>query len=191
MHMLEVLKRQLGAGAGLAAAACVAGSAGRRLFWRIHLGRARPAARRPERHIRYGERHFGRRDQCGFAGCRAGRRGPARGARQARPILGTFEPNRGLRTFRRGRGIRAGAGSFSFWTRLLSPYQYNPLDLNPLRGLLNEEVDFDRLRRAAPIGLLIAATRVCDGRARIFSNCRNQCRKRCSLRQACRFTITR
>lgn len=64
----------------------------------------------------------------------------------------------------------AAAGSFSFWTRLLSPYQYNPLDLNPLRALLNEEVDFDRLRRAAPIGLLIAATRVCDGRARIFRN---------------------
>jgi NTE family protein len=61
-------------------------------------------------------------------------------------------------------------GTFSFWTRLLSPYQYNPLDLNPLRALINEEVDFDRLRLAAPIGLLIAATRVCDGRARIFQN---------------------
>jgi NTE family protein len=67
-------------------------------------------------------------------------------------------------------GFAPGAGSFSFWTRLLSPYQYNPLDLNPLRALLNEEVDFDRLRLAAPIGLLIAATRVCDGRARIFGN---------------------
>ncbi len=64
----------------------------------------------------------------------------------------------------------AAAGTFSFWTRLLSPYQYNPLDLNPLRALLNEEVDFERLRHTAPIGLLIAATRVCDGRARIFSN---------------------
>jgi NTE family protein len=62
------------------------------------------------------------------------------------------------------------AGTFSFWTRLLSPYQYNPLDLNPLRMLINEEVDFDRLRAVAPIGLLIAATRVCDGRARIFRN---------------------
>jgi NTE family protein len=65
-------------------------------------------------------------------------------------------------------GFASGAGSFSFWTRLLSPYQYNPLDLNPLRAMLQEEVDFERLRRTAPIGLLIAATRVCDGRARIF-----------------------
>ncbi len=67
-------------------------------------------------------------------------------------------------------GFAPASGTFSFWTRLLSPYQYNPLDLNPLRALINEEVDFDRLRLAAPIGLLIAATRVGDGRARIFRN---------------------
>ncbi len=62
------------------------------------------------------------------------------------------------------------AGAMSLWTRLLSPYQYNPLDLNPLRGLLNEEVDFERLKFSSPVGLLIAATRVADGRARVFSN---------------------
>jgi NTE family protein len=62
------------------------------------------------------------------------------------------------------------AGSLSFWTRLVSPYQYNPLDLNPLRTLLTEEIDFERLRQMRPIGLLISATRVSDGRARIFSN---------------------
>lgn len=60
--------------------------------------------------------------------------------------------------------------TLSFWTRLVSPYQYNPLDLNPLRTLLNEEIDFERLRREQPIGLLISATRVSDGRARIFTN---------------------
>jgi NTE family protein len=62
------------------------------------------------------------------------------------------------------------AGTFSMWTRLLSPYQYNPLDVNPLRSLLNDEVDFERLRFSSPVGLLIAATRVADGRARIFKN---------------------
>ena len=62
------------------------------------------------------------------------------------------------------------AGAISIWTRLLSPYQFNPLDVNPLRTLLNEEVDFERLRFSSPVGLLIAATRVTDGRARIFSN---------------------
>jgi NTE family protein len=59
--------------------------------------------------------------------------------------------------------------SLFFWTRFLSPYQFNPLDLNPLRAALLEEVDFAALRRQ-PLGLMIAATRVRDGRSRIFTN---------------------
>lgn len=64
----------------------------------------------------------------------------------------------------------AASGTLSFWSRLVSPYQYNPFDLNPLRTILNEEVDFENLRRVKPVGLLISATRVRDGRARIFAN---------------------
>lgn len=64
----------------------------------------------------------------------------------------------------------AASRTLSFWTRFVSPYQYNPFDLNPLRILLNEEVDFDRLRKERPVGLLVSATRVSDGRARIFNN---------------------
>ena len=55
-------------------------------------------------------------------------------------------------------------------TRFLSPYQFNPLALNPLRGILAEEVDFDLLRRTSPVRLLVAATAVRDGRQRIFQN---------------------
>jgi NTE family protein len=51
---------------------------------------------------------------------------------------------------------------------LPSPYQFNPFGINPLRDLLAEEVDFERLRRASPIRLLISATRVRDGQARLF-----------------------
>ena len=64
----------------------------------------------------------------------------------------------------------AAAGTLSFWTSFLSPYQFNPLDLNPMRTVLNEEVDFDSLRRPQALQLLLAATRVSDGRARIFRN---------------------
>ncbi|MBX6743493.1 MAG: patatin-like phospholipase family protein [Acetobacteraceae bacterium] len=49
-----------------------------------------------------------------------------------------------------------------------SPYQFNPLGLDPLRDILAEEVDFGRLRQASPVRLLIAATRVRDGEARLF-----------------------
>ncbi|MBV8335252.1 MAG: patatin-like phospholipase family protein, partial [Alphaproteobacteria bacterium] len=50
----------------------------------------------------------------------------------------------------------------------VSPYVFNPLGINPLRDLLAAEIDFDRLRAARPIPLLIAATRVSDGRLRLF-----------------------
>ncbi|MBV8763443.1 MAG: patatin-like phospholipase family protein [Hyphomicrobiales bacterium] len=52
-------------------------------------------------------------------------------------------------------------------TRLMSPYQFNPLDFNPLRALLGE-VDFEALRKDPPLRLLIGATRVSDGGLRVF-----------------------
>lgn len=55
-------------------------------------------------------------------------------------------------------------------TQSLSPYQFNPLDLNPLRDILAEEIDFDALRRPASVRLLLGATRVKDGALRIFRN---------------------
>jgi NTE family protein len=54
------------------------------------------------------------------------------------------------------------------WTRYLSPYQLNPLDLNPLRDLLREQVDFGRLRASDEIRLFIAATHANTGRLRLF-----------------------
>jgi NTE family protein len=60
----------------------------------------------------------------------------------------------------------------AFWmdslTRTLSPYQLNPGNLNPLRSILEEQIDFARLRSASAFSLMIAATRVRDGRVKIF-----------------------
>lgn len=53
--------------------------------------------------------------------------------------------------------------------RVFSPYQLNPLGLNPLRELLLDEIDFEALGDA-DIPLLIATTRVRDGKLRIFRN---------------------
>jgi NTE family protein len=53
-------------------------------------------------------------------------------------------------------------------TRLMSPYQFNPFDHNPLRTLLEQSVDFERLQRIRRIRLFIAATEVSTGQARIF-----------------------
>ena len=62
-----------------------------------------------------------------------------------------------------------GGGTLSFWTRVLSPYQFNPLELNPLRMALKEFVDFEEIRERSPIRLMLAATRVRDARLRLFA----------------------
>ena len=53
--------------------------------------------------------------------------------------------------------------------RVVSPYDLNPLGLNPLRSVLDECIDFERLARA-PIRLFVTATNVRTGRGRIFRN---------------------
>src|ERR1700730_435893 len=54
-------------------------------------------------------------------------------------------------------------------TRVLSPYDLNPLGLNPLRTILAESIDFTRLPHS-PIKLFVTATNVRTGRGRIFRN---------------------
>lgn len=55
-------------------------------------------------------------------------------------------------------------------TRQLSPRQFNPFDVNPLRDIVTEQIDFERLRRHSPIRVFVAATRVRNGRLRVFRN---------------------
>jgi len=50
-----------------------------------------------------------------------------------------------------------------------SPYQLNPLNINPLRQLLQQCVDLDALRRALPLKLFLSATNVETGKIRVFS----------------------
>jgi NTE family protein len=54
-------------------------------------------------------------------------------------------------------------------SRVLSPYDLNPLGFNPLRQILTDSIDFARLAEA-PIKLFVTATRVRTGRGRIFRN---------------------
>ena len=54
------------------------------------------------------------------------------------------------------------------WGRM-SPYQSNPLDYNPLRQLVNEAIDFDRLSHLQQPQVFVAATEVETGRVEIFS----------------------
>jgi NTE family protein len=53
--------------------------------------------------------------------------------------------------------------------RFASPYDLNPLNLNPLKEVLEELVDFEQVRACTKIELFIAATNVETGRIAIFA----------------------
>jgi NTE family protein len=57
-----------------------------------------------------------------------------------------------------------------FVTRVLSPYEFNPADYNPLRDVVEQSIDFDVLRRPdCPVKLFISATNVRTGKVKIFA----------------------
>jgi NTE family protein len=53
-------------------------------------------------------------------------------------------------------------------SRLMSPYDFNPLNINPLKGLIERFVDFDAIRNDRALELFISATNVHTGRLRVF-----------------------
>jgi NTE family protein len=63
-----------------------------------------------------------------------------------------------------------GLGIWEAWARLFSPYDTNPLNLNPLRDFLDKIIDFKRVREEAGIRLFIAATNVRTGLVKVFHN---------------------
>jgi NTE family protein len=65
----------------------------------------------------------------------------------------------------------AGFVFFELMTRLFSPYEFNPLNRNPLRQVLLDSIDFDALSpTTCPIKLFLAATNVRTGKIRVFDN---------------------
>ncbi|MCG8472337.1 MAG: patatin-like phospholipase family protein [Desulfobacterales bacterium] len=61
-----------------------------------------------------------------------------------------------------------GFALFETMTRLLSPYQFNPMNFNPLRNIVEEVIDFDVLRRCPRTKLYISTTKVRTGKVRVF-----------------------
>ena len=56
-----------------------------------------------------------------------------------------------------------------FWTQSFSPYQTNPLDINPLQDFLEQQIDFQRLAAFKGVSVFVVATKVSSGKAEIFS----------------------
>src|SRR5262249_34844463 len=60
------------------------------------------------------------------------------------------------------------AAWFDALARYLSPYDLNPLNINPLKELVDRFVDFDAVRDCSKLELFVSATNVHTGRLRIF-----------------------
>ncbi len=58
---------------------------------------------------------------------------------------------------------------FDMMSRYFSPYDFNPLNINPLKDLFDRFVDFEVVRGFSDLQLFISATNVQTGRVRIFS----------------------
>jgi NTE family protein len=64
---------------------------------------------------------------------------------------------------------------FDMLTRLFSPYQLNPFNINPLGRVLEAAIDFDKLRRSSSVKLFLSATNVRSGKIKIFKNAELTC----------------
>lgn len=107
------------------------------------------------------------------------RRGGAEGAREA---LATFWRNVSLdgrmsglqrRIFERMMGFWYDDASpgrlwLDWWKMFATPYDSNPLDMNPLRDALAGIVNFDNVRSCGEVKLFISATNVRTGKIKVF-----------------------
>ncbi len=59
---------------------------------------------------------------------------------------------------------------FDHLTRMVSPYQLNPVNHNPLQDLVESQVDFDRVAKCDRVKLFVSATNVHTGRVRVFAH---------------------
>ena len=88
----------------------------------------------------------------------------------ARAALSRFWDGVGvLGTFMSGLPLPATQAMASWFTQWITPAQANPLGLNPLRQLLERDVDFELLARQRQLKVFVCATNVRTGRGEIFS----------------------
>lgn len=83
-----------------------------------------------------------------------------------------FSPVRG-NPFEKLMGFGNGENPFAYFmfdtmTRMFSPYQFNPLDINPLRDVVERNIDFNKIKACDALKLFISATNVRTGKAHIF-----------------------
>ncbi len=105
----------------------------------------------------------------GWATAQAAGEDPAEGARVALGHVWRKVMGMGAMSESASRVARLVMGALPGAWGKVSPYQANPLDFNPLRQLIADTIDFDRIARLKTPRVFVAATDVETGRAAIFS----------------------
>jgi len=59
---------------------------------------------------------------------------------------------------------------FDSFTGTFSPYEFNPMNINPLLELFKSEIDFDHVHACKNFELFICATNVRSGKTKVFKN---------------------
>lgn len=59
---------------------------------------------------------------------------------------------------------------FDSFTGTFSPYEFNPMNINPLLDLIKSEIDFDHVHACQNFELFICATNVRSGKTKVFKN---------------------
>jgi len=89
----------------------------------------------------------------------------------ARAALARFWDEVGLLgSFNAGLPLPAAQMMATWWSQWFSPAQTNPLNVNPVRQLLEQQVDFELLAHAEAMKLFICATNVRTGAGEVFSD---------------------
>ncbi len=57
---------------------------------------------------------------------------------------------------------------FDLFTRVFSPYDVNPFDINPLREVVDKAIDFDSVHACGAFAVFVSATNVHTGKVRVF-----------------------
>ena len=103
-------------------------------------------------------------------------RGGAQGAREALAAfwdhiagapVGFGGPSASINPLMANRDLWPGYALWESWLKLLSPYQANPLNLNPLKDIVARHVNCAAIR-SGPVKLFITATSVRTGQPRVF-----------------------
>ncbi|MGB3069104.1 MAG: patatin-like phospholipase family protein [Ottowia sp.] len=105
----------------------------------------------------------------GWASALASGTDPAEGARASLASVWSKVVVMGELSEGPGRLARLMMGAMPGALGRMSPYQSNPLDYNPLRKLIESEIDFDQLARLKSPKVFVGATEVETGRAEIFT----------------------